>query len=92
MPNNLTIEQGLRRAEDQAAMLRLLADAAAGTTDSVPESVVFSGIADACREIEGTGQGRPKVPRHLGALWRPEAPRIARESAPQRVILVREDK
>ena len=49
---NRTVEEGLKRLEDRAAMLRFLADAAAGTTDHVPEPSVFSGLADTCGEIE----------------------------------------
>ena len=46
-------EEALRTLEDKAAMLRFLADtASAGKVDAVPEPPVFSGIADACAEIE----------------------------------------
>lgn len=48
----LTVEEGLKRMEDRAAMLRFLTDAAAATTHCVPEPSVFSGFGDTCGELE----------------------------------------
>jgi hypothetical protein len=45
--------KALPTLEDKAAMLRFLADSAAASKDqSVPEPRTFSGVADACAEIE----------------------------------------
>jgi hypothetical protein len=49
---NMNVEEALRTLEDKAAMLRFLADSAAASNQSVPEPRTFSGIADACGEIE----------------------------------------
>jgi len=50
--NPMTVEEGLRRLEDRAAMLRFFADAAAASRDQVvPEPSAFSGMADACAAI-----------------------------------------
>jgi hypothetical protein len=50
---NITVEEALRRLVDRAAMLRFLFDGVAATEGrEVPEPEVFSGLADACGEIE----------------------------------------
>jgi pyridoxal biosynthesis lyase PdxS len=47
----ITVEEALRRVEDGAAMLRLLADSAAESVNS-SDPHAFSGIADACGHLE----------------------------------------
>ena len=49
----LTVEEALRRAEDTAALLRYLADLAAGSPEA-PDRSALSGLADACGDIADT--------------------------------------
>jgi hypothetical protein len=48
-----TVEDALRRAEDQAALLRYAADLAAGSLET-PTPAVLSGFADACDNLVET--------------------------------------
>jgi hypothetical protein len=47
----LSVEEGLRRAEDRAALLRYTLDLAAASAE-VPEPPVLSGLADLCGDLE----------------------------------------
>jgi hypothetical protein len=47
------VEDGLRRAEDRAALLRYVIDLAAASSEH-PEPPVMSGLADLCGDIEET--------------------------------------
>jgi hypothetical protein len=49
----LTVEDGLRRAGDRAALLRYALDLAAASSER-PEPPVLSGLADLCGDIEDT--------------------------------------
>jgi hypothetical protein len=49
----LSVEEGLRRAEDRAALLRYTLDLAAASAE-VPEPPVLSGLADLCEDVEAT--------------------------------------
>jgi hypothetical protein len=49
----LSLEEGLRRAEDRAALLRYTLDLAAASAE-VPEPPVLSGLADLCGDLEDT--------------------------------------
>jgi hypothetical protein len=51
--NRITVEEGLKRVEDRAAMLRFFADSIRDV-DIAPDPAVFSGLGDAAREIEDT--------------------------------------
>jgi hypothetical protein len=49
----LSVEEGLRRAEDRAALLRYTLDLAAASEEH-PEPEVLSGLADLCGDLEDT--------------------------------------
>ena len=49
----LTVEDALRQAVDQAALLRYVADLAAVSAER-PEPEVLSGLADLCEELRQT--------------------------------------
>jgi hypothetical protein len=47
----MTAEEGLRRAEQYAAMIRYLADVT-GEPHEVPNRAALAGLADVCEQIE----------------------------------------